>query len=107
MRNSENFGARIMENGALYRKIWLWNISRSNSLFKRFWGVFVEFLSGWKLWCKRTGAHEKFGNFLGILVDFWSVWSSLGPACKYFLEAEDPTIIPPSIQGPRCNLQQG
>jgi hypothetical protein len=29
MRNSENFGARIMENGALDRKIWLWNISRA------------------------------------------------------------------------------
>jgi hypothetical protein len=25
-----------------------------NGIFKRFWGVFAEFLSGWKLWCERT-----------------------------------------------------
>jgi hypothetical protein len=27
-------------------------------------GLFMEFLSGWKLWRERTGALEKFGNFL-------------------------------------------
>jgi hypothetical protein len=26
----------------------------------------MEFLSGWKLWRERTGALEKFGNFLRI-----------------------------------------
>jgi hypothetical protein len=40
-------------------------------------GVFVEFLSGWKLWRERTGALAKIVNFWGLLVDFCSVWSGL------------------------------
>jgi hypothetical protein len=37
------------------------------------YGVFVEFLNGWKLWRERTGALAKFGNLSGNLVDFWKV----------------------------------
>jgi hypothetical protein len=35
-----------------------------------FGGVFVEFLSGWKLWRERAGALAKFGNFWGIFGRF-------------------------------------
>jgi hypothetical protein len=41
--NSKNFDARIMKNRALDQKIWLWKLSGENGLFRRFWGVFVEF----------------------------------------------------------------
>jgi hypothetical protein len=66
----------------------------------------VEFLSGWKLWCKRTGALAKLGNLLGILVNFWKVKCGLGPNRQYFLEIEGHAVNPPNIQGPCHNLQQ-
>jgi hypothetical protein len=31
--------------------------------------------SAWKIWRERTRALVKFGKFMGILVDFWGVWS--------------------------------
>jgi hypothetical protein len=34
---------------------------------------------------QKTGDLAKFGDFSGILVDFWS---ALGPFCKYFSETE-------------------
>jgi hypothetical protein len=39
--------------------------------FQKILGVFVEFLSGWKLWCEK-GALANIGKFL---VDFGSAWS--------------------------------
>jgi hypothetical protein len=54
--NSENFGARIMENRVPDRKIWLWKIWRAQWYFQKVLGVFVEFLSGCKLWHERTVA---------------------------------------------------
>jgi hypothetical protein len=41
--NSKNFDTRITENRALDQKIWLWKLSGENGIFRRFWGVFVEF----------------------------------------------------------------
>jgi hypothetical protein len=66
MRNSENFGARITENRASKRKIWFWKLWRVNGHFRTFRGVFVEFLSGEKLWHERIRALAKTGNFLRI-----------------------------------------
>jgi hypothetical protein len=47
-------------------------------------------------WLESFGVKEQgllqFGNFLGILLDFWSVWCGLGPICRYFLETKGPTI---------------
>jgi hypothetical protein len=42
--------------------------------FQKVLGVFVEFFSGWKLWCEK-GLLQTLGNFCGFLVDFGSVWS--------------------------------
>jgi hypothetical protein len=42
----------------------------SKMVFHKGLDVFVEFFSGWKLWCERTGALAKFGNLSGILVNF-------------------------------------
>jgi hypothetical protein len=43
MRNSENLGVRIMENGALDRKIWALKAFRGKMVFSGvFWG-FLEF----------------------------------------------------------------
>jgi hypothetical protein len=39
-------------------------------VFLEGFGVFVEFLSGYKLWRKRTGALAKFGKFSGIFGGF-------------------------------------
>jgi hypothetical protein len=43
--NSGNFGARIMKNGALCRKIWLWKIWRAKVSFWKIlgylWNVLV------------------------------------------------------------------
>jgi hypothetical protein len=64
----------------------------------------MGFLSGWKLWRERIGVLAKIGIFWGIFGGFLE-W--LGPICKYFLKAEGPTIILPTVQGPRRNLQQG
>jgi hypothetical protein len=52
--------------------------------FQKVLGVFVELCVSGEFWRERTGALAKFQNFLGILKDFWSVWSGLGPICKYF-----------------------
>jgi hypothetical protein len=38
---------------------------------------------------KEQGLLRSMELFLEILVDFWSVWSDLGPICKYFSEAMD------------------
>jgi hypothetical protein len=46
-----------------------------NGIFRRFWGNFGIFLSGWRVLAQNTGALAKFG-------DFWSVWSGLGPNRK-------------------------
>jgi hypothetical protein len=70
MRNSENFGARITENGALDRKIWFWKLWRVKWSFKKVLGVFVEFFSGGKLWRERTRALAKTGNFSQIFGEF-------------------------------------
>jgi hypothetical protein len=48
----------------------------------------------------------EFGNFLGISVDFWSVWSGLGPICNYFSETEGPVVTSPNAQASRISLQQ-
>jgi hypothetical protein len=69
--NSENFAARITENGALDRKIWLWKLWRSKWSFQEVLGVFVESLSDWKLWREKIGVLANFGNFFG---DFWWVF---------------------------------
>jgi hypothetical protein len=55
----------------------------------------VDFLSGVKLWHKRTRALAKTGIFLGIFVRFLEYLDWLGPNHKYFLEAGGPaTTIP-------------
>jgi hypothetical protein len=55
---------------------------------------------------QKTGALAKFGNFSGIFVDFWSVWSGSGHFCKYFLEAKGLVVSLPNAQGLQRNLQQ-
>jgi hypothetical protein len=40
-----------------------------NGLFRRYWGVFVEFLVAEGLSRERTGLLRSLGNFQGILVD--------------------------------------
>jgi hypothetical protein len=45
-------------------------------------GVILEFLEGLEgLWYKRQGSCGIW-EFSGIFVDFWSVWSGLGPICN-------------------------
>jgi hypothetical protein len=45
-------------------------------------GVILEFLEGLEgLWHKRQGSCVIW-EFSGIFVDFWSVWSGLGPICN-------------------------
>jgi hypothetical protein len=73
MRNSMNFSARITENGALDRKIWALEYFKGKTVFLGGSEGICRFLSGWKLWHKRTGAIAMFGNFLGILVDFLNI----------------------------------
>jgi hypothetical protein len=48
----------------------------------------------------------KFGKFSGIFVDFWRVYSGLGPNYKYFSETEDPAKIFTNIWEPWQNKQQ-
>jgi hypothetical protein len=69
------------------------------------WGI-LEFWSGWRVLAQNIGVLVKFGNFSGIFVDFWNVWSGLGPFCKYFSEAEGPAVSFPNAQGQRHNFQQ-
>jgi hypothetical protein len=63
-------------------------------------------LSGWRVLAQKTGALAEFGNFLGNSVDFWSVWSGLGPLCNSFSEAKGTARIFTNIQGPQRNTQQ-
>jgi hypothetical protein len=67
MKFFENFGARIMENRAPDRKIWFWKLWSVKWSFQKVLGVFVEFLSGSKLWHERTRALVNTRNFR----DFW------------------------------------
>jgi hypothetical protein len=73
MMNSEIFGAEMIENGALDRKIWALEYFKGKTVFLGGSEGICRFLSGWKLWHKRTGAIAMFGNFLGILVDFLNI----------------------------------
>jgi hypothetical protein len=52
-----------MKNGVLDRKIWLQKVWRAQQSFQKVLVVFVEFLSGCKIWSKRTGALAKFVIF--------------------------------------------
>jgi hypothetical protein len=45
-----------------------WEVKR---VFSKVLGLFVDFLSGWKLRSKRAGALAMFGKFLGIIGEFW------------------------------------
>jgi hypothetical protein len=97
--NSENLGTIITENEVLDQKIWTLEAFGGKTVFSGvIWGN-----SGILEWLESLGvkarALAKFGNFWGIFVDFWSVWSALVPFCKYFLEAEGPAVILPSAQG--------
>jgi hypothetical protein len=51
------------------------------------------FWSGWRVFGAKDMALVKFGKFSGIFVDFWRVYSGLGPNYKYFSETEDPAKI--------------
>jgi hypothetical protein len=55
---------------------------------------------------QKIGALARFGDCLGILVDFWSVWNGLGAFCKYISDVEGPVISLPNTQGLRHNSQQ-
>jgi hypothetical protein len=44
-----------------------------NGLFTRCWDICGIFLVAGRLWRERAGARTKFGDFFGILVDFWRV----------------------------------
>jgi hypothetical protein len=107
MRNSVNFRTRITENGAPDRKIWALEDFKGKTVFlggsEGICGIF-EWLEA--LAQKNRGSCEVW-EFFGDFGGFWSVWCSLGLACKYFLKADGPTVILPSVQRPQHNLQQG
>jgi hypothetical protein len=71
--NSENLGARIMENGALYQKIWALKVLGAKQSFQEVLGHFLNVQSSWRAFVTKTGAYAKFGEFLEILVEFWRV----------------------------------
>jgi hypothetical protein len=48
--------------------------------------------SGWRVLVQKIGALAKFGNFSGILVDFFECLEWLGPTCKYFSEVDGPAV---------------
>jgi hypothetical protein len=71
--NSENLGARIMQNGALYQKIWALEAFRGKTVFSEGSGVILEFLE----WLEGHGAKGRalvnFRDFSRIFLEFWSV----------------------------------
>jgi hypothetical protein len=68
--NSENLGARIMENGARDRKICALEAFKGQIVFLGGYGGIWGILE----WLESFGAKERgLLQSLGILVDFWSV----------------------------------
>jgi hypothetical protein len=100
MRNSENLGVRITENGALDRKIWALEAFRGKMVFSGvFWG-FLEFWNGWRVLTQKTGALAKFEIFSGIFGEFSGYLEWLGHNRTYFSETEGPAVIFPNAEGP-------
>jgi hypothetical protein len=66
-----------------------------NGLFRRFWGGFVEFLSGWKRWRKRTRVFAKFGNCSRNFGGFLECLERLGHNHNYFWKIEGPLQFHP------------
>jgi hypothetical protein len=68
--NSENLGARIVQNGALDQNIWALVASRAKRSFLKVMWQFWNFLSGWRVLAQKTGALTKFDDFSGGLWNF-------------------------------------
>jgi hypothetical protein len=66
--NSENLGARIMENGAWNQKIWALEAFRGKMVSLGGSGAILEFFEQLEGFAQKTRALANFGDFSGIFV---------------------------------------